>query len=94
MVKHSSLGLAFVLTIAASAAAAIENAPVRHHHHQHRHHTTQPATKRTVPAVQSGSQDTIHRPFTPYPHSGEGDNDGLSRDPDDCNKGCIDGNPG
>ena len=30
----------------------------------------------------------------PYAHPGDGDNDGLSRDPDDCNKGCIDGNPG
>ena len=30
----------------------------------------------------------------PYAHPGEGDDDGLSRDPDDCMKGCIGGNPG
>ena len=29
----------------------------------------------------------------PYP-PGQGDTDGLSRNPDDCNKGCIGGNPG
>jgi hypothetical protein len=32
--------------------------------------------------------------FSPYPHPGDGDSDGLSRNPDDCNKGCIGGNPG
>jgi hypothetical protein len=29
--------------------------------------------------------------FAPYAHAGDGDNDGLSREADDCNKGCIDG---
>jgi hypothetical protein len=90
-----SLGLAVVLSIVVSAvAAAIENAPVRHHRHHHRHHTTQPATNQPVPAAQNGNNDTIRSPFKPYLHPGDGDNDGLSRDPDDCNKGCIDGNPG
>lgn len=28
--------------------------------------------------------------FKPYVHAGEGDHDGLSRDQEDCNKGCID----
>jgi hypothetical protein len=32
--------------------------------------------------------------FRPYANPGDGDDDGLSRDPDDCNKGCIGGNPG
>ena len=31
-------------------------------------------------------------PFVPYP-PGVGDTDGLSRRLDDCNKGCIGGNP-
>jgi hypothetical protein len=94
VVKYS-LGLAVALTIVASAAAAIENAPGRHHRHHHRHHhTTQPATNRPAPAAQNGNLDRIRSPLKPYPHSGDGDNDGLSRDPDDCNKGCIDGNPG
>jgi hypothetical protein len=89
-----SLGLAVALTIVASAAAAIENAPVRHHRHHERHHATQPAPNRPAPAAQNGNLDTIRSPLKPYPHPGDGDNDGLSRDPDDCNKGCIDGNPG
>ena len=84
-----SLGLAVALTIVASAAAAIENAPVRHHRH---HHATRPA--QPAPAAQNGNPDTIRSPLRPYPHPGDGDNDGLSRDTDDCNKGCIGGNPG
>jgi hypothetical protein len=92
--KHSSLGLAFVLTIVVSVPAATETAPVQQNAPVRSHHATQPAKKRPVPAVQNSTQDTVHRPFTPYPHTGDGDNDGLSRDPDDCNKGCIDGNPG
>jgi hypothetical protein len=90
LVKYS-LGLAVALTIVASAAAAVENAPVRHHRH---HHATQPATNPAAPAAQNGNPDTIRSPLKPYPHPGEGDNDGLSRDPDDCNRGCIGGNPG
>jgi hypothetical protein len=93
LVKYS-LGLAVALTIVASAAAAVENAPVRHHRQHERHHTTQPATSPPAPAAQNGNPDTIRSPLTPYPHPGDGDNDGLSRDPDDCNKGCIGGNPG
>ena len=95
-----SLGLAFALAIAASSAAAQDapaskNAPVAHHHH----HTARPAATRPVPAAQSGTLGPIRPPIGPYlhgpyPHTGDGDNDGLSRDPDDCNKGCIDGNPG
>jgi hypothetical protein len=30
--------------------------------------------------------------ISPYPDN-QGDDDGLSRDPDDCMKGCIGGNP-
>jgi hypothetical protein len=88
LVKYS-LGLAVALTLVASAAAAIENAPVRHHR---QHHATQPA--QPAPAAQNGNPDAIRSPLRPYPHPGDGDNDGLSRDTDDCNKGCIGGNPG
>jgi hypothetical protein len=97
-----SLGLTFALAIAASSAAAQDapaskNAPVAHHHRHH--HTARPAATRPVPAAQSGTLGPVRPPIGPYlhgpyPHTGDGDNDGLSRDPDDCNKGCIDGNPG
>jgi hypothetical protein len=93
LVKYS-LELAVALTLVASAAAAIENAPVRHHRHHEHHLTTQPAASSPAPAAQNGKLDTIRSPLKPYPHPGDGDNDGLSRDPDDCNKGCIGGNPG
>src|SRR6202021_802424 len=46
------------------------------------------------PGRETRRRDTTRSPLKPYPHPGDGDNDGLSRDPDDCNKGCIDGNPG
>jgi len=97
-----SLGLTFALAIAASSAAAQDapaskNAPVAHHHRHH--HTARPAATRPVPAAQSGTLGPVRPPIGPYlhgpyPHTGDGDNDGLSRDPDDCNKGCIGGNPG
>jgi hypothetical protein len=90
------LGLAFALTIVTSVPAASQNAPANTPASQNApvtHHRAQPATKRHPPAAETVPQD-VHRPFGPYPHTGEGDNDGLSRDPDDCNKGCIDGNPG
>jgi hypothetical protein len=89
-----SLGLAFALTILMSVSAASQNVRAPQNVPVLRHHRAQPATKRIAPAAQSTPQDTMHRPLTPYPQTGEGDNDGLSRDPDDCNKGCIGGNPG
>jgi hypothetical protein len=87
------LGLVFALTIVTSVPAASQNTPAPQNAPVPRHHAVQPAKKRHAPAAENVPQG-IHRPFTPYPHSGDGDNDGLSRDPDDCNKGCIDGNPG
>jgi hypothetical protein len=88
------LGLAFALIMATTVSATAEDAPVKQKAPVPHHHATHPAKKRIAPAAENSPQDTVHRPFTPYPHTGDGDNDGLSRDPDDCNKGCIDGNPG
>jgi len=97
------LGLAFALAIVTSVPAASQNAPASKNapvaHHRHHHHTAQRAATRPVPAAQNGTLGPIRPPIGPYlhgpyPHTGDGDNDGLSRDPDDCNKGCIDGNPG
>jgi len=82
--------------LAASTAWAAENATTRHHRHHGRHvtHTAPaPTAEQRVPAAENGSLDRF-QPFKPYAHPGDGDDDGLSRDPDECNKGCIDGNPG
>ena len=92
--KYSSLALAFVLTIVVAVPAASQNAPAPQNAPVPRHHAAQPAKKPPVPATENIPQETVHHPGMPYPHTGDGDNDGLSRDPDDCNKGCIDGNPG
>ena len=81
--------------LAASAAWATESAASRHHRHgRHVTHTPAPTSERRVPAAESGALDRFHSPFKPYARPGDGNNDGLSRDPDKCNKGCIDGNPG
>jgi len=81
-------------------AFAAENAVVTpaHHHHvyRHIHRTTGPVE--IVPNA-SALAPAPHAPqswfpyIAPYP-PGQGDSDGLSRDINDCNKGCIGGNPG
>src|SRR5215471_21013190 len=94
MLMRHSLGLAFALTIVTSLPAATQNAPIHRNTPVRGHHAAQPVKRTPVPAVENSSHDTVHRPFAPYPHTGDSDHDGLRRDPDDCNKGCIDGNPG
>ena len=85
MSSNACLVVAMCAVLAASTAWAAENAASRHH--RHRHTTQAPTSERRVPAAESGWGK-------PYAHPGDGDDDGLSRDPDDCNKGCIDGNSG
>jgi len=92
MRSNACLVVAMCTVLAVSTAWATESAAPRHH--RHGRHVTHAAPKRPVPAAESGPVDTFHSPFKPYPHSGDGDNDGLSRDPDECMKGCIGGNPG
>lgn len=86
--------IALAITLGAFALSPVVTAsaepagPVPHHHHHHKHHhAVEHAPHRVAhpaPAVEA--------PATVTP--GQGDPDGLSRDPDDCNKGCIGGNPG
>ncbi len=101
------LALATLLSSPLAATAQTEQ-PTTHHHVHHyyaTHHTVYhhfvahnpaaapaPIAQRPGP-VESGHPQT-NQMFKPYAHPGEGDDDGLSRDPDDCNKGCIGGNPG
>ena len=96
MRRIACLLVATCAVLAASAAWAIESATSRHHRHgRHVTHTAPaPTSERQVPAAESGSLDRFHFPFKPYAHPGDGNHDGLSRDPNECNKGCIDGNSG
>jgi hypothetical protein len=89
--KSSANVVVAICAVLAASTAWAETAAPRHHHQGRRptHAAPAPAVRRSLPPAQSGnSQDR------PYAHPGEGDNDGLSRDPDDCMKGCIGGNPG
>jgi hypothetical protein len=66
------------------------------HHHYGAHNPAPgpaPMAQRPGKPVESGPPQT-NPMFKPYANPGDGDDDGLSRDPDDCNKGCVGGNPG
>ncbi|MCI4679401.1 hypothetical protein K9U39_14815 [Rhodoblastus acidophilus] len=91
MRKSIGLAAAFGLVLFASTAiAAQEGAP--RHHHRPRHHGVRPAPPADA-RYPVGERGTV----APSPRGNSepeaGDGPGLSRDPDDCNMGCIGGNP-
>jgi hypothetical protein len=64
------------------------------HHHDVAHGPAMApvrAAAAIVPAPQPAPFGLSLPHIAPYPNN-KGDEDGLSEDPDDCNKGCIDGN--
>jgi hypothetical protein len=85
-------------------AAPYHHYPVHHFqgprhavHHRFAAHKPAPALA-PAPAAASATAVPQAQPFglawpriAPYP-DGKGDEDGLSEDPNECNKGCIDGN--
>ena len=84
-VSASGLVVAILATGPASAAASGgEPGPVHHYRHMY-HHARRPVEPEAVAPNASSS-------VAPSPW-GESDPDGLSRNQDDCNKGCIGGNP-
>jgi hypothetical protein len=96
----TALALAMALSAPLAASAQTEPPTVHHHvHHHHRHdvaHNPAPIPESTAAAQRPGEVVESPQPnqmFKPYAQPGEGDDDGLSRDPDDCMKGCIGGNP-
>jgi hypothetical protein len=95
MRTNACLVVSMCAVLAASTAGATENVASRHHRHTRHvtHAAPAPTSERRVPAAEGRPLDRF-QPFTPYAHPGEGDDDGLSRDPDECMKGCIGGNPG
>ena len=99
MKTSTTIALAAVLLGSAGAYGQTQQ-PASHHRYQvhryqgphhivhHRFVARNPAPAPAPPAPQTNQM------FKPYANPGEGDDDGLSRDPDDCMKGCIGGNPG
>jgi hypothetical protein len=102
----TTLALALAMALSGSLAAyAQAEQPIVHHHPHHdapghavHHHyvahgpAMAPAPVATSPAPQAGPFGLALPHIAPYPDN-QGDEDGLSRDPDDCMKGCIGGNP-
>jgi hypothetical protein len=78
--------LAFAVAAALPSSGFAQETVPRHHHTQHPAAQTAPPPAPSTPWP--GSL------FKPYASPGEGDDDAISRDPDDCMKGCIGGNPG
>jgi hypothetical protein len=100
----TAFGLALAISLASlSATYATEDVPTATHpYHHHRVHHRLPAVRDTVPApapvvgvpplAPQGAPLGLAWPrIAPYPDN-RGDEDGLSEDQNDCNKGCIDGN--
>ena len=95
-----AMALVFGVTVAGPTAAGayVDVTPI-HKHAFHAHHAfqavwtkkIQPGSTAQIPAAPAPPGFFLH--IAPYP-PGQGDTDGLSRNPDDCNKGCIGGNRG
>ncbi len=89
------LGAAALLAVPALAQEGGPQAkPVLHHHHHPVRHYGRPSYE--APTARYQAQAAPAAPGVPafFPHiapypDGQGDTDGLSRDPNDCNKGCI-----
>jgi hypothetical protein len=96
-----AISLASLATTYATEDVPPATHPVMHpHHHHYRAYHRIPAVRDTVPApvVVAPPPTPQAAPFglawpriAPYPDN-KGDEDGLSEDQNDCNKGCIDGN--
>jgi hypothetical protein len=90
-----SIALSCAAVVSLSVAAGETSQHVKHHV-RHAHHVTGPVAPTLA---QRAPNNVAAPPFSwltqlfpnvkPYP-PGEGDTDGLSRNPDDCNKGCVD----
>ena len=103
MKTSTTLALALAMALSGSLAAyAQTEQPAVHHHYHHYapHHTVHHhyvargpamAPAPVVVAPQAAPFGLAWPHIAPYPDN-KGDEDGMSEDQDDCNKGCIDGN--
>ena len=103
-----ALALATLLSSSLAAYTHAEQPTPYHHYHVHRvqgpHHTVHhrfvahnpapapaPAAAARTAAPQAAPFGLAWPRIAPYPDN-KGDEDGLSGDGNDCNKGCVDGN--
>jgi hypothetical protein len=100
-----TIALAVATALSGSLAALAQSEPPTVHHHYHHHYVPHHATHHhyvaspaptgapvvVAPPPQTSPLGLAWPHIAPYP-DGRGDEDGLSEDTDDCNKGCIDGN--
>ena len=100
MKRSIVIGLALATAVAVPAFAGEsyrDRKPVHHRHaYRHLHRVVQPPAitpSANGQASPGTSAPTAFPTIKPYP-DGKGDEDGLSRSINDCNKGCIGGNPG
>ena len=90
------LGIAFATAISLPALADQLGSVAHHRHLSHHGHRNVEQGVISPDATARGAAPLSALPIpgvAPYP-DGRGDEDGLSRDPNDCNKGCIGGNSG
>ena len=94
----ATVALAFGAILAVPIAAnGYDTTPIRKHrihpHHADKSFRTEKIEPGSTAQVPAQPEPSFFPYIAPYP-PGQGDTDGLSRNPDDCNKGCIGGNPG
>jgi hypothetical protein len=102
-----SLAVATLLAGPVAAQAQTAEPTPYHHYHVHHHHTVHhpyvahnpapapgptPVVSAPPPATQAAPFGLSWPHIAPYPNN-KGDEDGLSGNTDDCNKGCVDGAP-
>jgi hypothetical protein len=89
MKRSSTFALAFAISLAGPIAAyAAEESATPSHHYPHRVHHRHVTTQKAVPPRSTAhSAPALAKPVAPP--AVQNDSDGLSRDPEDCNKGCL-----
>jgi hypothetical protein len=100
-----AIAIATMLSAPLAANAQTEQPPPYHHYHVHHFQGPHPTVHHrfvadnpvpapavaTTPAPQAAPLGLSWPHIAPYPDN-KGDEDGMSEDENDCNKGCIDGN--
>ena len=92
-----SIALAAVLGLVffSSSAGATEGGAPRPHHRRHFHHEMRPVPRSDARRPVDGQRAReVTQPSTPrHLDEGGGGEDGMSTNPDNCNTGCVGGNP-